>query len=159
MSKAASVGGLFHIRFKLARISPVGHKADVRGARLMMWPVLHSVRKSRNPETGAYPECSAYSCKSLQPQISRKSAEIPPTFQRAFLNWECASSNPPRSARHSAFQRIFFFSGRKGRQWRAFLIVESLQLRHFRTFSAKTPESLQPNSIKLPFSGDSPWRR
>jgi putative ABC transport system substrate-binding protein len=28
-------------------------------------------------------------------------AEIPPTFQRAFLNRECASSNPPRSARQS----------------------------------------------------------
>jgi predicted ATPase len=45
------------------------------------------------------------------------------------------------------------------------LIPENLRdrsaprLRHFRTFSAKTPESLQPNSIKLPVSGDSPWRR
>ena len=52
----------------------------------------------KNPETGAYPGCAASSCKSLQPQISRKSAEIPPTFQRAFLDRECASSNPPRSA-------------------------------------------------------------
>jgi hypothetical protein len=32
--------------------------------------------------------------KSLQPQILRKNAEIPPTFHGAFLNWECASSNP-----------------------------------------------------------------
>jgi two-component system CheB/CheR fusion protein len=69
------------------------------------------------------------------------------------------SSNPPRSARQSAFRRISFLSSRKARQWQAFLTVESLWLRHFRTFSAKTPESLQPNSIKLPFSGDSPWRR
>jgi hypothetical protein len=68
-------------------------------------------------------------------------------------------SNPPAPARHSVFQRISFFSSRKARQRRAFLIVEGLQLRHFRTFSAKTPESLQPNSIKLPFSGHSPWRR
>jgi hypothetical protein len=68
-------------------------------------------------------------------------------------------SNPPAAASHSAFQRISFFGSRKARQWRAFLIVESLQLRRFRIFSAKNPESLQPNSIKLPFSGDSPWRR
>jgi hypothetical protein len=53
---------------------------------------------------------------------------------------------------------LLYFSSRKARQWRAFLILESLQLRHFRTFSAKTLESLQPNSIKLPFSGDSLWR-
>jgi hypothetical protein len=53
-----------------------------------------AIQKSRNPETDAYPECSAKSCKSLQAWISRISAEIPPTFQRAFLNWECASSNP-----------------------------------------------------------------
>jgi hypothetical protein len=49
-------------------------------------------------KTGVYLVCSAYSCESLQPQISRKSAEIPPTFQRAFLNRECASSNPPAPA-------------------------------------------------------------
>src|SRR6202140_418332 len=61
----------------------------------------------KNPETGAYPECSASSCKSLQHQISRKSAEIPPTFQRAFLNRECASSNPPRSARQSVNWRLY----------------------------------------------------
>src|SRR6202051_1787351 len=53
-------------------------------------------------------------------------------------------------ARHSAFQRISFFSGRNACQWRAFLIVESLRLCHFRTYSAKTPESLQPTSIKNP---------
>src|SRR6266850_2539217 len=33
----------------------------------------------------------------------------------------------------------------------AFLIVESLQLRHFRTFSAKTPENFQPISINSRF--------
>jgi hypothetical protein len=89
----------------------------------------------------------------------RGKARNSPTFQRVFLDRECASSNPPRSARHSAFERISFFSSRKARQWRAFLTVESLLLRHFRTFSAKTPESFQPISIKFPFSGDSPWRR
>jgi hypothetical protein len=60
----------------------------------------------KNPEMGAYPGCSASSCKSLQPQFSTKSGEIPPTFQRAFLNWECASSNPPRSARQSKARRL-----------------------------------------------------
>jgi hypothetical protein len=60
----------------------------------------------KNPETGACLGCSAYSCKSLQPQISRKSAEIPPTFQRAFLNRECPSSNPAKSARHSLSYRL-----------------------------------------------------
>ena len=44
--------------------------------------------------------------KVLQPQIWRKSAEIPPTFQRAFLNREYASSNPPRSARQSDNWRL-----------------------------------------------------
>src|ERR1700730_7308848 len=60
----------------------------------------------KNPETGAYLGCSASSCKSLQPQISRESAEIPPIFQRVFLNRECASSNPPRSARQSLNCRL-----------------------------------------------------
>jgi len=96
--------------------------------------------------------------KSPTPDFEEK-REIPPTSQRAFLNWECASSNPPRSARHSVFERISFYSSRKARQWLAFLLVESLQLRHFRTFLVKPPESLQPSSVKLPFSGDSPWRR
>src|ERR1700730_18074166 len=63
--------------------------------------------ESRDPETGAYLGCSVYSCKSLQPQISRKSVEIPPTFQRAFLNWEYTSSNPPRSARQSINLRLY----------------------------------------------------
>src|ERR1700733_13321882 len=95
------------------------------------------------------------------PATSGRAPHIPKfeeTHAETGFDRECASPNPLTPARHSAFQRIFFFSSRKARQWRAFLIVESLQLRHFRTFSAKTPESLQPNSIKLPFSGDSPWR-
>jgi len=58
-------------------------------------------------------------------------------------------------AKQSAIRRIFFFGSRKARQWRAFLIVESIQLHHFRAFSAETRESLRQNSIKLPFSGDS----
>jgi hypothetical protein len=69
----------------------------------------------KNPEMGAYPGCSAFSCKSLQPQISRISAEIPPTFQRAFLNRECAGSNPPRSARHSCVRPGLPRDARMGR--------------------------------------------
>ena len=34
------------------------------------------------------------------------SAEILPTYQRVFLNRECASSNPPRSASQSLNQRL-----------------------------------------------------
>jgi hypothetical protein len=40
--------------------------------------------KSRNPETGAYPVCSACSCKSLQPQISRKLRKFPRHFKGHF---------------------------------------------------------------------------
>ena len=49
-------------------MSALEGKADV--------PVLQRARKKalrvKNPETGTYPGCSAYSCRSLQPQISRK---------------------------------------------------------------------------------------
>jgi len=38
---------------------------------------------------------------SLRPRIQGKCGEILPTFQKAFFNRECASSNPPRSANHS----------------------------------------------------------
>jgi hypothetical protein len=53
-------------------------------------------------------------------------------------------------AEQSAIQRIFIFGSRKARRWRAFLIVESIQLQHFRAFSAETRESLRSNSIKFP---------
>jgi hypothetical protein len=48
---------------------------------------------------------------------------------------------------------------RKARQMRAFLIADSPQRLVFKLFAPRTPESLQPNPRKLPFSGDSPWRR
>jgi len=57
--------------------------------------------RMKNPQMGAYPRCSAYSCKNLQPSISRKSAEIPSTIQTTFPYQECGSSNPPKSARQS----------------------------------------------------------
>src|SRR5438445_4101335 len=46
--------------------------------------------------------------------ISRKNAEIPPTFQRAFLNRECASSNPPRSARQCTGPKLDLNQSQKG---------------------------------------------
>ena len=43
-------------------------------------------RGVKNPETGTYPRWSAYSCKSLQPQIFRKSAESARHFKGLFAN-------------------------------------------------------------------------
>jgi hypothetical protein len=57
-------------------------------------------------ETRAYPECTTYRSKSLWSRISRKCPEILPTFQRVFSKRECASSNPPRSARQSLNLRV-----------------------------------------------------
>jgi hypothetical protein len=48
---------------------------------------------------------------------------------------------------------------RKARQMRAFLIANSLWRPMFELFGPNIPKSLQPNSGKLPFSGDSRWRR
>jgi hypothetical protein len=118
------------------------------------WPVLHGVRKGRNPETGVYPECAAYSCKSLQPQISSKSAEIPPTFQRAFLNWECASSNPPRSARHSGVRPGRPRNAGLGRKWRLFALSISSPDSQFGNLGAPIAENLQPRPRIFPFCGD-----
>jgi hypothetical protein len=36
-----------------------------------------------------------------------KKCEILPTFQRSFSNWECAGSNPPRSANQSGTWRFY----------------------------------------------------
>jgi hypothetical protein len=57
------------------------------------------------------------------------------------------------------FSENFLSLMRKARQMRAFLIADSLQRLVFKLFAPRTPESLQPNPRKLPFSGDSPWRR
>jgi hypothetical protein len=69
------------------RMSPLlalsGHPRPSAGCLLSVtkqtWRFCAASEKAqvKNPETGAYPRCSASSCKSLQPQISRKSAEIP----------------------------------------------------------------------------------
>jgi hypothetical protein len=47
---------------------------------------------------------------------------------------------------------------RKARQMRAFLIANSLWRPMFELFGPNIPKSLQPNSGKPPFSGDSLWR-
>jgi hypothetical protein len=57
------------------------------------------------------------------------------------------------------FSENFLSLMRKARQTRAFLIADSLQRLMFELSWPEIPESLQPNSIKLPFSGDAPWRR
>jgi hypothetical protein len=56
------------------------------------------------------------------------------------------------------FSEKFLSLMRKARQMRAFLIVDSLQRPVFELFGPRTPESLQANPRKLPFSGDSRWR-
>jgi hypothetical protein len=45
--------------------------------------------------------CGVGGIRSLLAGIRAEWAEIPSTYQRASSNWECASSNPPRSARQS----------------------------------------------------------
>jgi hypothetical protein len=57
------------------------------------------------------------------------------------------------------FSENFLSLMRKARQMRAFFIADSLQRLVFKLFAPRTAESLQPNPRKLPFSGDSPWRR
>ena len=53
----------------------------------------------------------------------------------------------------------FLLRMRKARQMRAFLIANSLGRPMFELFGPNVPKSLQqPNSRKLPFSGDLPWR-
>jgi len=54
------------------------------------------------------------------------------------------------------FLENFLSLMRKARQMRAFFIADSLQRLVFKLFAPRTPESLQPNPRKLPFSGDSP---
>jgi hypothetical protein len=55
-----------------------------------------------------------------------------------------------------SFSKNILFLIRKARQMRAFLVADSLQRHVFELFGPKTPESLQPNPRKLPFSGDLP---
>jgi hypothetical protein len=57
------------------------------------------------------------------------------------------------------FLENFLSLMRKARQMRAFLIADSLQRLVLKLFALRTPENLQPNPRKLPFPGDSPWRR
>jgi hypothetical protein len=84
----------------------------------------------RNPETGVYLLCSAYSCEILQPQISRKSAEFPRHFKGHFSIGNVQvrilpgqpGSPPPGDSTLS--------NVRNARQWRAFanwLSVSRLQ--------------------------------
>jgi hypothetical protein len=105
--------------FKTFVLHPKKTFATILGAKQTSQPRASETSR-RKPETGAYPGCSASSCKSLQPQISRKSAEILPTFQRAVFDRECASSNPPRSANQCRSQRDYLRKGQKGPQLAGF---------------------------------------
>jgi hypothetical protein len=112
----------------------------------------------KNPETGAYPGCSAFSCKSLQPQISRISAEIPPTFQRAFLNRECAGSNPPRSARQSDNWRLRSLKSEKGPPMAAFFESDAPSLGvKYRQSQSEIADSLRRILEIFRFSRDFDW--
>ena len=72
---------------------------------------------------------------------SRKSAEIPPTFQRAFLNRECASSNPPRSARQCGRPRFNLNRSQKSPPMAAFRnSVAGLQTPDFTDCGPKWPK-------------------
>jgi hypothetical protein len=99
-------------------------------------------------------ECAPLSCRSLQTSISRKSAEILSTFQRAFLDRECSSSNPPRSARQSCVSRGFPRDSKMGRKYGLFACpIPSLRSR-FSDLKAEICESLRPCPGIFPFCGD-----
>jgi hypothetical protein len=79
--------------------------------------------------------------------------EIPPTFQRAFLNRECASSNPPRSANQSGHSPRPPDWPRKARIWRAFVHLGKSLGGEIDPGRRQIPESLRPTVSIFPFSG------
>src|SRR3954454_24582101 len=101
------------------------------------------------PETVHIQDAQLTAAKVSNPRFRGKLRKFCRQFKGHFSIGNVPGSNPPRAARQSAFQRISSLNSRKARQWRAFQTVESLRLRHLRTFSAKTLETLQPNSIKF----------
>ena len=96
---------------------------------------------------------AARGCKSLQALDQRKKAEIPTRFQRAFLNRECASSNPLRSARQSGFRAYLPRSARKGRQWRAFANSPLFSTFPIDRFGRSSRRKSPPDSADIPVSG------
>jgi hypothetical protein len=88
----------------------------------------------------------------------KENAEIPPTFQRAFLNWECTSSNPPRSARHSRGRRCYPSKTRKARCWRPFAIRRRSLSSQNGELAGHFGKSLRRTPRTFPFWGDSDRR-
>jgi hypothetical protein len=80
--------------------------------------------------------------------------EIPPTFQRAFLNWECASSNPPRSARQSSVWSSFPGNARLRRKSALFTRSISSPDSQIGNLRAQIGESLRPCPRIFPFCGE-----
>jgi hypothetical protein len=83
-------------------MSEFGYKADSPAGQS---GVRSRGQTRRRLLVSSVPVCRKDSSESLQAWISGKSLEILSIFQRAFGNWECRSSNPPRSARHSRGRR------------------------------------------------------
>jgi hypothetical protein len=76
----------------------------------------------RNPETGAYSEYSAFSCKSLQPSNSRKSAKFSRHFKGHFSIGKVQVRILPGQPASPRLRENAPDSSRKARQWRAFAI-------------------------------------
>src|ERR1700676_4362550 len=87
-------------------------------------------------------------------QNSGNSADISKAFFEMGI-WKLESSQVSQAV---CVSENFLLRMRKARQMRAFLIANSLGRPMFELFGPNIPKSLQPNSRKLPFSGDLPWR-
>jgi hypothetical protein len=134
-------------------MSALEGKADV--------PVLQRARKKalrvKNPETGTYPGCSAYSCRSLQPQISRKVRKFIRHFKGHFsignVQVRILPGQPGILADGPDHLAV-----RKGPQQRTFHIGLLSPWSHFAFRVGQTAKSLQPTSQLFPFCGDGAWR-
>jgi hypothetical protein len=116
-----------------------------------------SAQRPKKPESrdGCVSRMRSLQLQSLQPQISTKSAENPPTFQMAFLNRECASSNPPRSATQCGAGRNCPRYSQKGPPMAGFCeLATSLQAPYFYRPGGENPESLPTHAGLFPFSAD-----
>src|SRR5260370_6986410 len=109
--------------------------------------------KKPNPETGAYPGYSAYSCNSLQPQISRKSAEFSRHLKGHFsignVQVRILRGQPtsPGSGETDSD------SDRKARQWRAFANWSLVSRLRISTRSGRKPPNSQAVHPNLPLFG------
>ena len=77
---------------------------SVRGGKADVGP--HRLAKIRKPETGVHLGAFSFQVQKSPTIDLAKNGEIVPTFQRAFLNWECTSSIFLRSAKQSLNLKI-----------------------------------------------------